>query len=288
MNNNKIEDWSEIKPSTNILNFKFREILDYKDLIHLFVLRDFISEYKQTILGPLWFIIKPVMVTLIFTFVFGKVGKLNTSGINPFLFYFSGILTWKYFEDCVKKTSNTFISNSNIFGKVYFPRLAVPISIVISSCLSLLIQLIIFILILAFYYFQGSIINLQVNIILLIPAIVFLIIVMAMLGLGLGILISSLTTKYRDLRYLLDFGIQLMMYVSPVIIPITEANNHNYIKYLVRLNPMTGIIETFRFLFFGGDFYLYDLTYSFVFTVVIFLFGVIVFNKVERDFMDTI
>jgi lipopolysaccharide transport system permease protein len=275
-----------IHQNRSVFEFNLFELWRYKDLIYLFVYRDFISEYKQTILGPLWFLIKPLIMTVIFTLIFGKMGGLPTSGIPKFLFYLSGIVTWKYFEECVKKISNTFIDNSNIFSKVYFPRLTVSISILISSLLSFGIQFFIFLVFVIYFYGFGSYTYQGMNIFIIIPILFMLIVLMACIGLGLGLLISALTTKYRDLRYLIDFGLQLLMYISPVIIPLSEAKKFDKLKYLIAMNPMTGVIETFRFLFFGGEFYLYNLIYSIVFSIVVLFFGLIVFNRVERNFID--
>ena len=288
MSTNNSNKWTEvISPKSSLFSFDITELLKYKDLIGLFVYRDFATEYKQTILGPLWFIIKPVITTVIFVIVFNRLGNLGTDNIPPFLFYMSGLVVWKYFEECVKKTSVTFINNAHIFGKVYFPRLTVPISVIISTMISFGIQFIIFLSFFCYFLFNtNASFQIHWEVICMIP---FLIILMAGLGLGMGIIVSSLTIKYRDLRHAIDFIIQLMMFLSPVILSMTQVSNSNFVKYLIYANPMTGIIETFRYAFFGIEtFNPFLLIYSIVFTIIVLVSGVFIFNKVERTFMDTI
>jgi len=282
----KVNDsWTEIiKPKRGWLDINIKEIWRYRDLILLFVRRDFVSVYKQTILGPIWLIIQPLFTTLIFYFVFNKIAKISTGEVDPILFYLSGITLWNYFSDCFSKTSNTFVANATIFGKVYFPRLATPISIVISNLIKLGIQIALFLAIVAYQiYFNHA--SIHVNSTLLILPI--LILLMAVMGLGLGILFSALTTKYRDLSFLLSFGIQLLMYATPIIYPLsfTTGKLHQIIAY----NPLTPIIENFRYAFFGiGQFDLGGLIYTSIFSFTVLILGVLVFNRVEKNFMDTV
>jgi lipopolysaccharide transport system permease protein len=272
-----------IEPHRGLFELRLGELWRYKDLVMLFVRRDFVSAYKQTILGPLWYLIQPVLTTIMFTVIFGQIASLPTDGLPQFLFYLSGTVIWAYFADCVNKTSNTFVSNSNLFGKVYFPRLAVPISILISSMATFLIQLALFIAFILFFYFSGS--TIQPNIwILFLPV---LLLMMAGLGMGLGIIISSLTTKYRDLRFLITFGIQLLMYATPVIYPVSSVPER--FQSLILANPVTPIVETFRYAFLGaGTVDLGHLIYSFIFMLVVVAIGIVIFNRVEQTFMDTV
>jgi lipopolysaccharide transport system permease protein len=249
----------------------------------LFVRRDFVSVYKQTILGPLWYLIQPLLTTVIFTFIFGQVASLPTDGLPQFLFYMSGTVIWAYFAACLTKTSETFVQNANLFGKVYFPRLAVPVSILISNLITFAIQLALFMLFVLFFILRGS--SVQPNLwILFVP---LLVLMMAGLGLGFGILISSLTTKYRDLRFLVTFGVQLLMYATPVIYPVSSIPER--FQWVILANPMTSIVEAFRYAFLGaGTLNLGHLLYSFVFMLVAVALGALVFNRVEQTFMDTV
>ncbi len=278
------EDWTlVIKPRRNLLDLRLRELWQYRDLVLLFVRRDFVSVYKQTILGPFWYIIQPLLTTITFTVIFGRVAKLPTDGLPQFLFYLSGTVIWRYFDECLTKTSNTFVNNTNLFGKVYFPRMAVPVSILLSNLITFFVQFVLFLIFLAFFMLSGSPVapNLWA---LLTPV---LIIMMAGLGLGFGIIISSLTTKYRDLRFLVQFGVQLLMYATPVIYPASAIPAQ--FQTLIKLNPMTPIVETFRFAFLGaGSVHPLDLAYSFGFMIVIVLIGAVLFNRVEATFMDTV
>lgn len=276
--------WTEIiKPKTKWLNFRFKEIWRYRDLVALFVRRDFISVYKQTILGPAWYLLQALFTTLVFTLIFGRVAKIPTDGVPRILFYMSGVLCWNYFSQCLTKTSSTFILNAGIFGKVYFPRMTVPISTVISSLIGFGFQLIMFIGFLVYYYCVGMPVNINSSLFLF-PV---LIIMMAGMGLGFGIIVSSLTTKYRDLQYLVVFGVQLLMYATPVIFPLSFFGGK--LRTLVLLNPMTSIVETFKYSILGsGTFNWLYLGYSAAFTIVILLIGVLLFNRVERNFMDTV
>lgn len=286
MNNKEnIALWTEvIEPKRSLLDVNFKEIWHYRDLILLFVRRDFVSQYKQTILGPIWIFIQPLFTTVTFLFVFNKIAKISTDGINPTLFYLSGITMWNYFADCLTKTSNTFLANAGIFGKVYFPRLVTPISIVISSLIKLGIQFALFIAAYVFFYLaneQPISIN---STLLLLP---FYVLTLAILGFGLGVLLSSLTTKYRDLSYLLTFGVQLLMYATPVIYPLSSTSGK--LHSLLLLNPMTSVIENFKYSVFShGEFWIEGFMYSLTFSIVTAIIGIVVFNQVEKTFMDTV
>ncbi len=278
------EDWTMvIRPKRHLLDVNLQEIWRYRDLIKLFVRRDFVARYKQTILGPLWFLIQPLFTTIMYTIVFGNIAKISTDGLPQILFYMSGIVGWTYFAACLNSTSNTFVANAGIFGKVYFPRLTLPISIVISNLIQFIIQFFLLLAFMLYYKVIGA--NFHTNIyILLLPV---LIILMAGLGLGFGIIISSLTTKYRDLTNLVSFGVQLWMYATPIIYPLSEIPEKY--RLFVLANPLTPIIETFRFALLGaGTVSWMHLTYSFVFTVFVLAIGIVLFNKVEQSFMDTV
>ena len=278
------KNWSLIiKPRRNLFDIKLKELWKYRDLIILFVRRDFVARYKQTILGPFWFLIQPLLTTLMFTVVFGNIAGISTDGLPKMLFYMTGITAWNYFSSSLRATSNTFVANAGIFGKVYFPRLAIPISTVISGLVQFLIQ---FLFLLAFMiYFGIAGADFSPNIyVLLIPV---LVIIMAGMGLSFGILISSLTTKYRDLTNLVGFGIQLWMYATPIIYPLSEIPEKY--KIFILANPVTPIIETFRFALLGkGAFDPLYLLYSVGFTIVILVIGILLFNKIEQSFMDTV
>lgn len=282
MNNSNWDD--VIKPKRSLFSLNLAEVWKYRDLLFMFVKRDFVTIYKQTILGPLWFFIQPIFTTLIYTFIFGNVANLSTDGLPKILFYMSGTVCWNYFADCLNKTSTVFRDNQNIFGKVYFPRLITPLSIVVSNLLKFGIQLLLFFCFLFFYtHFSNIEIHLNLHI-LLFP---LLIILMGALGLGFGMIITSLTTKYRDLVFLLQFGVQLLMYATPVIYPLSSMPEKY--KWLIILNPMTSIIETFRYGALGqGTFNWFYLGYTFIFTLSIFALGTLIYNKTERAFMDTI
>lgn len=279
-----MQTWDlEIKPQDNLFNLHLKEVWAYRDLLLLLVRRDFVSFYKQTILGPLWFFIQPILTTIMFTFVFGKLAGLSTDNVPPILFYLAGITAWNYFADCLTKTSTVFKDNANIFGKVYFPRLIMPLSIVVSNLVRFGVQFLLFLIVLTYYAVKGSHFNLTWAISLF-PIVVVL---MATLGLGAGMIISAATTKYRDLAFLITFGIQLLMYATTVIYPLSSISSKY--KWLVELNPMTSLIETFRYGFLGrGGFTWLSLAYSSVVTIVLLIAGVIIFNKVEKSFVDTV
>ena len=278
-------NWSEeIVPRRSLFHVNLYEIVKYKDLLFLFVKRDFISIYKQTILGPIWFFIQPILTTLIFTIVFGRIAGISTDGLPQILFYLAGITCWNYFSECLTKTSNTFIENQYIFGKVYFPRLIIPLSIVCSSLLKFGIQFLLFLLVFLYYLFNGYN-NINPNIfILLFP---ILILLTGLLSLSIGIFITSLTTKYRDFRFLVQFGIQLWMYATPIIYPLSTLEGK--LKTLAIMNPMTSIIETFKYGFLGqGTFSCYYIGYTTIFTFLALIIGVLIFNRTEQNFMNTV
>ncbi len=272
-----------IRPQTSLLDLRLKDVWEYRDLLMLLVRRDFVSFYKQTILGPLWFLIQPLLTTLMFSFIFGRLAGISTDDLPPALFYMAGITAWNYFADCVTKTSTVFRDNANIFGKVYFPRLIMPLSIVVSNLVRFAVQFILFIAVMAFYALKGTAFH-PTWALALFPLVVLL---MAALGLGAGMIISALTTKYRDLAFLITFGIQLLMYATTVIFPLSAAPQKY--KWLIELNPMTSLIETFRYGFLGkGSFSWSSIGYSAIVTIVLLITGIIIFNKVEKDFVDTV
>jgi len=272
-----------IKPKKNLLDINIKEVWQYRDLISMYVKRDIVTFYKQTILGPLWFVLQPVLTTIMFMFIFGSLAGLSTDGMPQALFYFSGIVFWNYFADCLTRNSRTFTENQAVFGKVYFPRLVVPISITISNLVRFGIQFVIFIALYMYFAITGASIKPNYYLFLL-P---LLIIITAKLSLGFGVIFSSLTTKYRDLNFLLQFGVQLWMYITPIIYPLSSIPEDK--RWIVLLNPMTIIIETFKYATIGsGYFSWFWLAYSFVFMLLLLMLGIIVFNKVERDFIDII
>jgi lipopolysaccharide transport system permease protein len=280
----EIEKWSVvIKPKSGLFDIDFKELIRYKDLCQMFVKRDIVTQYKQTILGPLWFFINPALTTIMYMIVFGGIAGISTDGLPQPLFYLSGICLWNYFSTCLLKTSSTFKDNENIFGKVYFPRLIMPMSTVISCLYTLGIQLILFLLVYIYYIISGTQVAPNAYI-LLTP---LLIVMLAGLSLGFGIITSSLTTKYRDLSILFTFIVQLWMYATPIIYPLSVMSPRK--QWFAALNPVTSIIETFRYATLGtGTFDWIQLGYSFVFMCVVLGTGIVVFNKVQRSFMDTV
>lgn len=273
----------EIRPKRHLLDIDLKEIWVYRDLVMLFVRRDFVSRYKQTILGPFWFILNPLISTMMYTLVFAGIAKIPTEGVPPQLFYISGIVAWSYFAACLNGTSTTFLSNAGIFGKVYFPRLVAPISVMISSIVQLGIQFLLLIAFAVFYALRGYTIHINTYIIFL-P---LLVIMLALLGLGFGIIFSALTTKYRDLSNLMVFGVQLWMYITPVIYPSSMVPEK--FKIFVFLNPVAPIVEAFKYGIIGaGEFNPGRLLYSAIFTIVLLFIGVILFNRTEQNFMDTV
>lgn len=276
-----------IKGHSSLFDIGFNDLWRYRDLLGLFVKRDFVSFYKQTILGPLWFFIQPIFTTLVFMFVFGNLAGISTDGLPQILFYLAGITSWNYFSDCLTKTSTVFKDNASIFGKVYFPRLIMPLSIVTSNLVRFGVQLLLLVIMMVYFYFfpvAGTHFEITYAIVLF-P---FLIVIMALLGLGIGLIITAITTKYKDLVFLVSFGVQLLMYATPVIYPLSYAQQKGY-GHIVALNPMTGIIEAVRFAFLGkGAFSFSSIGYSLLITIIILFFGILIFNKTEKNFVDTI
>ena len=275
-----------IENKSNPFSLDLKEVWRYKDLLMMYVKRDIVTFYKQTILGPLWFIIQPVFTTIMFMFVFGGIAGISTDGVPQAVFYLAGLVCWNYFSDCLSKCSDTFNANQNIFGKVYFPRLIVPLSITVSNLIKMAIQFVLFFVVYLYYYVTLNSFHINLTI-LLFP---LLVVMLGCLGLGFGLIISSMTTKYRDLRFLISFGVQLWMYVTPVIYPLSVMkNNFPHYMWVIVANPLTSILETFKYGFTGvGVFNWGYLAYSFVFTVVILLLGIVVFNRVQKNFMDVI
>lgn len=282
MTNYSNHHW-EISAKSSLFDLRIRDTWEYRDLLWLLVRRDFVSFYKQTILGPLWFFIQPFFTTIIYTLVFGNIAGISTEGLPKPLFYMAGITAWNYFADCITKTSTVFRDNASIFGKVYFPWLIMPLSIVISNVVRFGVQMMLFLCFMLYFFLNGA--HLHPNLYLFFFP--FLVLLMATLGLGAGMIISALTTKYRDLAFLVTFGIQLLMYATTVIYPLSSAPA-GY-KWIIIANPMTAIIETFRYGFLGqGSFSWSMLGYSTVFTICTLLLGTIIFTKVEKNFVDTV
>ncbi|NRD20565.1 ABC transporter permease [Winogradskyella eckloniae] len=281
------DDWLyTISSKRKLIDFNFQEIWNYRDLLVLFVKRDVVTVYKQTILGPLWYLIQPLFTALTFTLIFNKVANIETGTVPPFLFNLAGVSIWNYFNTCLTSTSDTFTTNSAIFGKVYFPRVIVPLSIIISNLLKFGIQLFIFITFYVFYKFSGAAINLDSTVIFF-PVLVVL---MGMMGLGLGMIISSLVTKYRDLKFLVSFGVQLLMYVSAVMYPLALIKEEMpKVSWIVEYNPLAYIIETARYMLLGtGTFSWFGIIYTVIVTIIVFLLGIIIFNRTEKTFIDTV
>ena len=273
----------EIIPEKRLLTLNLREVFKYWDLVTLFVRRDFVANYKQTILGPAWFIIQPLLSTITFTIIFGKVANITTNGVPPLLFYLAGLTMWNYFSTNLLGCSSTFTTNQGIFGKVYFPRLVVPISTVISNLVKLSVQFILFLVVWLYYWLYTG--EVEPNIyILFLPLYVG---IGAISSLGMGIIISSLTTKYRDFNFLLGFGVQLLMYASPIIYPFSVVPEQY--RWILLLNPMSSVIESFKYSFTGSGMFLgTGLIYSSIFCVIVLFVGIIIFNRTERSFMDTV
>jgi lipopolysaccharide transport system permease protein len=280
----KSECWTEIiKPKTKLFDLQLKEVWRYRDLVFMFVRRDFVANYKQTILGPLWFIVQPLLTTLTFILIFGRVAGISTDGLPMMVFYLAGVTIWNYFSETLNKTATVFKDNSQMFGKVYFPRLTMPLSITISNLFRFFIQFILFLIIWAYYLIKGD--TIQPNLLIIITP--FLIVMMGLLALGLGMIINAMTTKYKDLVFLLTFGIQLLMYATPVIYPLSSIPQKY--QWLIMANPMSPIVETFRYAFLGsGSFSWLYLVYSLSIILIILALGTIVFNKVEKSFTDTI
>lgn len=278
------EKWTTVlKPRTKWGNMNLKELFSYKDLILLFVKRNYVTKYKQTILGPLWLIISPLMTTLMFVVVFGNIAGLSTDGTPQIAFYMAGNVVWAYFAACVNQTSNTFVSNASVFGKVYFPRMVVPISTVLTGMLDFLVQFVLFLIILLFLAVTG--ISIPINMWALVTPV--LVLQLALLGMGVGIIVSSLTTKYRDLAILVTFGVQLWMYASPVVYSVTQIPERYRFLYL--LNPVAPIITMFRYAFLGtGYLPLLSWGISWITTIIVVIIGVLLFSRIEKTFMDTV
>lgn len=286
MNHDKaVKEWDLIiEPHTSIFHLSYRDLWRYRDLLYLLVKRDFISFYKQTILGPLWFFLQPLFTTLIYVIVFSKLAGLSTDGLPPPLFYMTGVVAWNYFAECLTKTSTVFRDNASMFGKVYFPRLIMPLSIVLSNMVKFGVQLILLLLVFLYYIIFTDFLPSTNVYVLFFPVAVFM---MAALGLALGLIISALTTKYRDLSFLVTFGVQLLMYATPVIYPLSAVSDKY--KWLVGINPMTGIFESIRYGLLGkGTFEWVLIGYSIMITIILLITGLLVFNKVEKNFVDTV
>ena len=293
MNNKKIktqsnkdaDEWDQvIEPHAKFLNLNLKEVWQYRDLLWLFVKRDFSAQYKQTILGPLWHFIQPIFTTLMFLFIFGKIANIPTDGIAAIPFYMSGIAIWNYFSACLTATSSTFVANAGIFGKVYFPRLVIPLSTVLSNMVRFGIQFLLLLAVMIWYGVKNQHFYSGLSW-LLIP---LLVLMMAGLGLGLGIIISSLTTKYRDFNVLIGFAVQLLMYATPIAYPLSYLKDKPYAAW-ISWNPLSPIVETFRYALFGtGTLDITALLYSAIFIIVILFIGLLLFSKVEKSFMDTV
>lgn len=283
MNETKNNQWTEtIESNHSLFDLNLKEVWRYKDLVYMFVKRDFVSSFKQTILGPMWFFINPIFTTIVYIIVFGNIAKLSTDGAPKILFYLAGITLWNYFSSCLTSTSNVFTNNAGIFGKVYFPRLVMPLSIIFSNLMRFGVQMTLFLVVFFYYLYKGEI---QPNWWILVTP--FLIALMALFALGMGMIFSSLTTKYRDMQMLLTFGISLYMYATPVIYPISSLKG--IFKTLAFYNPLTGIFECFKYAWLGvGDFNSTMLLISTGIILFILVIGTIIFNKVEKGFMDTV
>ena len=279
-----MKNWTiYIKPKRSLFQINIKEIWEFRDLIFMFIKRDIVTLYKQTILGPIWFFIQPILTMLVYIFVFANIAKLSTDGLPESLFYLSGIIMWNYFAECFNQTSDTFSQNSQIFGKVYFPRLILPISKIISGFIKFLIQSLLFYVVVFFYLVTTDFLNPSLWI-LLSP---LLVILMAGFGLGFGLIFTSLTTKYRDLKFLIQFGVQLLMFATPIIYPLSSVKG----KLLTIMNykPFTHVFESFKFAFLGkGVNNIEGLTYSIIFMLFVLFLGVLIFNKTEKNFMDTV
>ncbi len=281
----KSPEWTlVIKPKSSLFDFQLKQLWEYRDLLLLLVRRDIVTVYKQTLLGFFWFILPPILNTLTYFIIFGLIANVSTDGMNPILFYLSGVISWGYFADCINRTSTTFRTNASIFGKVYFPRLIVPISSVASALIKFAIQIVLLIVVTAYFYFKENNVFPQFQYLWLLPIIIVL---MAFSGLAIGIIISSLTTKYRDLSNLVPFAVSLLMYATPVIYPSSIIPDKY--KWIIQLNPLTPLIESFRFIFLGSDqISWWQLIYCLVFTIILFIVGLVLFNKTEKTFMDTV
>lgn len=278
------EKWTqEIRSNHNLFSLNLKEVWAYRDLIYMLVKRDFVTSFKQTILGPIWFFINPIFTTIMYVIVFGNIANLSTDGAPQMAFYLAGVTLWNYFSSCLNGTSNVFRGNASIFGKVYFPRLVMPLAIVTSNLMQFAVQFLLFIVVIVYFFITEG--NVHPNIWML--ATPFLIFLMAAFAMGTGMIFSSMTTKYKDLSMLLSFGVSLYMYVTPVVYPVSSIPEK--FRWIADVNPLTGIFECFKYAYLGvGDFNVGMLVYSFVFIMIILGIGTIIFNKVEKSFMDTV
>lgn len=284
INTNQTKYYKLITSEHNLFDLKLKEVWKYRDLIILFTKRNFQVRYKQTILGPAWLFLNPIISSLIYCFIFGGIAGISTGEIPQMLFYMSGNAIWAFFSGCVTKNASTFTANASVFGKVYFPRLTIPISNVLTSILEFCIQMIMTLVFLVYYLFLGSV---HPNFATW-PLILLVLVELGIMGMGVGIIISSLTTKYRDLSILVSFAVQLWMYITPVVYPLSQAGSKG-LRMVLLLNPVTAPTEVFRYAFLGqGEIVPFALAWSVIFTVVVAAFGVLVFNKVEKTFMDTV
>ena len=276
----------EITPKNKFFSLNLKEVWQYRDLLLLFVKRDVVTVYKQTVLGPLWYLIQPLFTSLTFTIVFNNLAGISTGNVPPFLFNLASITVWNYFTTCLNGTSNTFGNNAGIFGKVYFPRIIAPLTVVISNLIKFVIQLLIFLAFYIYFYAKGASIHFT-GATVFFP---FIIVLMGMLGLGLGMIISALVTKYKDLTYLIGFGVQLLMYVSAVVYPMSliQEKMPDYV-WIVKYNPLAYCIETTRYMLLGiGELPVWGMIYTFIVTVVVLLIGIVLFNHTEKSFIDTV
>jgi len=285
MNSNQDEKWDlVIAPQSSLLKFNISEIWAYRDLLMLLVRRDFVSVYKQTVLGPVWFFVQPALTTFTYLLIFNNIAGISTDGVPPTLFYMSGVTFWNYFAECFNRTSTTFRDNAAIFGKVYFPRMVIPLSIVVSNLTKLGIQLLLFLAFYFYFIFSGADVTPKLHLLPLLPIFV---IILAGLGLGFGLIITALTNKYRDLMFLVTFGVQLLMYGTPVIYPLSTIPDKY--KAVILANPLSSVMEAFRTILLGsGNLDWSYLGYSAVFTLILVMIGTLIFNYTERDFMDTV
>ena len=277
------DDITYINAKSKLFSVNFRELLKYRDLIWLMVKRDLVNSYKQTVLGPIWIIINPLLSTSVFTIIFDVIAGISTDGVPPFLFYMAGNVLWSFFSECLNRASSTFLSNARIFGKVYFPRLVMPIAGIVFNFINFVVQLSVFVILVVIFTLIGS--NVHPNWLLALTPV--LVLQTALLGTGIGLIVSSITTKYRDLKILVTFGVSLLMYITPVVYPVSKVPES--FRWAMLLNPVAPIVETFRYAFLGsGAFHWVFWLLSVAVTAIILLFGILVFNKVEKNFIDTV
>ena len=277
------DDITYINAKSKLFSVNFRELLKYRDLIWLMVKRDLVNSYKQTVLGPIWIIINPLLSTSVFTIIFDVIAGISTEGVPPFLFYMAGNVLWGFFSECLNRASSTFLNNARIFGKVYFPRLVMPIAGIIFNLINFIVQLSVFVILVVIFTLIGS--NVHPNWLLVLTPV--LVLQTALLGTGIGLIVSSITTKYRDLKILVTFGVSLLMYITPVVYPVSKVPES--FRWLMLCNPVAPIVETFRCAFLGsGEFHWAFWLLSLAVTAVVVFFGILVFNKVEKNFIDTV